>query len=57
MQQKKGYAYDLVLNKQQIDYVQDLNVSLGVQQKMLPFEQVCDMSIAQDALKLMAATK
>ena len=57
VQQKKGYAYDLVLNKQQIDYVQDLNVSLGVQQKILPFEQVCDMSIAQDALKLMAATK
>jgi ABC-type nitrate/sulfonate/bicarbonate transport system substrate-binding protein len=55
VQEHKGYAYDLVVSKEQIDYVQNLNVSLGVQKKMLPFEQVADMSIAKDALKLMGA--
>lgn len=53
VQKYKGYAYNLVLTPEQIDYVQKLNISLGVQKKMLPFDQVTDMSIARDALKLM----
>jgi ABC-type nitrate/sulfonate/bicarbonate transport system substrate-binding protein len=52
-QKYKGYAYNLVLNKEQIDYVQKLNISLGVQRKLLPFDEVADMSIARDALKLL----
>ena len=33
--------------------MQELNLSLGVQKTVLPFDQVCDMSIARDAIKLM----
>jgi hypothetical protein len=52
-QKYKGFAYDLVLSREQVDYVQNLNLSLGVQRQLLPFDQVADMSIARDALKLM----
>jgi ABC-type nitrate/sulfonate/bicarbonate transport system substrate-binding protein len=47
-------AQGLVLNKEHIDYVQNLNVKLGVQPSILPFEQVADMSLAQDALKMLS---
>ncbi len=30
--------------------MQQLNVDLGVQQKVLPFEQVADMSLAKEAM-------
>ena len=56
IQKFQGYAHGLVYTKEQIDYVQNLNVSLGVQGKLLPFDQVADMTIAQDALKMISAS-
>ena len=53
LQKYRGYAHNLILTQEQIDVVQDLNISLGVQQKRVSFDQVADMSIARDALKLM----
>ncbi|PWK61299.1 NitT/TauT family transport system substrate-binding protein [Aminobacter sp. AP02] len=44
-------AADLVLEPSRFDFIQKLNVEVGVQKDMLPFEQFADMSIAQDALK------
>jgi len=35
-------------------YMQAVNVSFGVQSGILPFAQVADMSLAADALKLLA---
>jgi ABC-type nitrate/sulfonate/bicarbonate transport system substrate-binding protein len=52
-QDHKPFAVDLVLSEQRVRYMQDLNVSLGVQKGVLPFEQVCDMSLARDAVKLL----
>ena len=52
-QENKPFAVDLVLSEQRVRYMQDLNVSLGVQKRVLPFEQVCDMSLARDAVKLL----
>jgi ABC-type nitrate/sulfonate/bicarbonate transport system substrate-binding protein len=49
----KPFAVDLVLAEERVRYMQELNVSLGVQKRMLPFEQICDMSLARDALKLL----
>jgi ABC-type nitrate/sulfonate/bicarbonate transport system substrate-binding protein len=49
----KPFAVDLVLAEERVRYMQELNVSLGVQRRMLPFEQICDMSLARDALKLL----
>src|SRR5262249_26980363 len=50
-QAPKPFAVDLVLSEERIGYMQDLNVSLGVQKRALPYEQVCDMSLAREALK------
>jgi ABC-type nitrate/sulfonate/bicarbonate transport system substrate-binding protein len=47
------FAVDLVLSEERVRYMQDLNVSLGVQKGVLPYEQVCDMSLARDAVKLL----
>ena len=51
-QQYRPFAVDLALSEARIDYMQRLNVSVGVQQDVLPFDQVADMSLARDALKL-----
>jgi ABC-type nitrate/sulfonate/bicarbonate transport system substrate-binding protein len=47
-------AANLVLSHERIDYLQNLNVKLGVQSAVLPFEKVADMSLAQDAIKLLS---
>jgi ABC-type nitrate/sulfonate/bicarbonate transport system substrate-binding protein len=48
-------ATNLVLAPEAIKYVQDLNVELGVQKAVLPFKDVADMSLAEEALKLLKA--
>ena len=53
IQRTKPFAANLVLTPERLDYMQKLNVELGVQQKALPFEQVADMSLARDAVKLL----
>jgi ABC-type nitrate/sulfonate/bicarbonate transport system substrate-binding protein len=53
IQRAQPYATDLVLSSVRINLVQQLNVDLGVQTKVLPFEQVADMSLARDAVKLL----
>jgi hypothetical protein len=40
------------LSEERVRYMQDLNISLGVQKGLLPYGQVTDMSLARDALKL-----
>jgi ABC-type nitrate/sulfonate/bicarbonate transport system substrate-binding protein len=52
-QDHKPFAVDLVLSEERVRYMQDLNVSLGVQKGVLPYERVCDMSLARDAVKLL----
>ena len=52
-QEHKPFAVDLVLSPERVRYMQDLNVSLGVQKSVLPFERICDMSLARDAVKLL----
>lgn len=50
----KVFATDLVLSQERIDYMQRVNITVGNQQKMLPFSEVADMSLAGEALKLIA---
>ena len=45
-------ATDLVLSEDQLRYIQDLNVELGSQKAVLAFSQCADMTLAQDAVKL-----
>ena len=52
-QKYKPFASNLVLTPQRLEYMQNLNVSFKVQSKVMPFEQVADMSIANEAIKLL----
>lgn len=52
IQKAQPFALDLILSEARLDYVQDLNVRLGIQKVKVPYGQVADMSIARDALKL-----
>lgn len=47
-------ATNLVIAPQQFEFAQQLNVRLGAQTKILSFEDTADMSLAQEALKLIA---
>jgi ABC-type nitrate/sulfonate/bicarbonate transport system substrate-binding protein len=51
-QKHKSFAVDLVLSEERVRYMQELNISLGVQKGLIPYEKVTDMSLARDALKL-----
>ncbi len=50
LQAEKTYAEDLALSPARVQYMQQLNVELGVQKKILPYEQVIDTSIAKEAV-------
>ena len=51
-QKYRPFAVDLVLSEERIDYMQRLNIAVGLQQEILPYAQVTDMTLARDALKL-----
>lgn len=55
-QRHNSFAVDLVLSEERVNYMQRLNVSLGVQKSLLPYGKVSDMSLAQDAIKLLETT-
>lgn len=48
-------ATNLVLSDKRIDYMQKLNVELGLQKTILPISEVADMSLALDAVKLLTS--
>jgi ABC-type nitrate/sulfonate/bicarbonate transport system substrate-binding protein len=52
IQKYKPYATDLVIDPDRMTFMQQLNLDLGVQNKILPYEQVADMSLAREALAL-----
>jgi ABC-type nitrate/sulfonate/bicarbonate transport system substrate-binding protein len=52
-QQPGAYAVDLALTEERLKYMQDLNVAQGVQSKVLPFDQIADMTLATDAVKML----
>jgi ABC-type nitrate/sulfonate/bicarbonate transport system substrate-binding protein len=53
IQQYKPFAVNLALTPDRLRIIQELNISSNVQKAVLPFEQVADMSLAADALKLL----
>lgn len=50
LQRRKIYAEDLVLSPERVQYMQELNISLGVQKKILPYDQIFDTSLAKEAV-------
>lgn len=53
IQANHPYAENLVLSPERIDFVQKVNVEFKDQSRILPFDQVADMSLAQQAIKLL----
>ena len=53
VQTYKPYAVNLAVTPERLRYMQQLNVSFKVQQGILPFERVADMSLAADAVRLL----
>ena len=49
------YAVNLTLAPERLQYMQALNMRFNVQSGMLPFDRVADMSLATEALGLLAA--
>jgi NitT/TauT family transport system substrate-binding protein len=45
------YASDIVLSPERVKWMQDLNVSLEVQKRILPYEKVVDPSLVRNALE------
>ena len=54
IQKYQPYALEVGLTPQRVAYLQELNVAVGLQSKVLPFEQVADMSVAQGAKKFLS---
>ena len=50
LQKHKIYAEDLVLSPERVQYMQQLNVDVGAQKKILPYDQVIDTSLAKEAV-------
>ncbi|MGD9902115.1 MAG: ABC transporter substrate-binding protein [Vicinamibacterales bacterium] len=53
VQQYKPFATSLVLEPGRLEYLQKLNADFGNQQRVLPFAEVADMSLAEAALRLL----
>lgn len=51
-QQNRPFAENLLLSEAQIRYIQELNVAMSLQHRVLPGDLVVDMSLARDALML-----
>jgi ABC-type nitrate/sulfonate/bicarbonate transport system substrate-binding protein len=51
-QDEHPYAADLLLPENKLDFIQTLNVAMGLQSRVRPFGAITDMSMAADALKL-----
>ena len=51
-QDAKPFPPGIALTPERVKYIQELNVQMGLQKQVLPFEKVADMSLAAEALKL-----
>jgi ABC-type nitrate/sulfonate/bicarbonate transport system substrate-binding protein len=53
VQSRKPYAADLELSEERVQYMQELNIRLGVQKKILPYDQLVDPSLAREAVAML----
>ena len=53
IQANQPFAKDLVLSDDRINFIQQLNVEFKNQSQVLPIATVADMSLANDALKVL----
>jgi ABC-type nitrate/sulfonate/bicarbonate transport system substrate-binding protein len=53
LQSHKIYAEDLIISPERVQYMQELNVALGLQKRIMPYDQIIDTSLARDAVALL----
>src|SRR5262249_16729522 len=53
LQTFKPFAHGLMPSPERVRYMQQINLDFQIQTAMLPFDRVVDMSLAQDAGKLL----
>jgi hypothetical protein len=54
IQANQPFAKDLILSDDRINFVQRVNVEFKNQSQVLPMASIADMSLANDALKLLS---
>ena len=52
-QDAKPFPPAIAITSERVRYIQELNVSMGLQRNILPFDHVADVSMAAEALKLL----
>jgi ABC-type nitrate/sulfonate/bicarbonate transport system substrate-binding protein len=57
LQTYKPFASDLMLSPERVRYMQQINLDFQIQKEMLPFERVVDLSLAEDARKLLETSR
>jgi ABC-type nitrate/sulfonate/bicarbonate transport system substrate-binding protein len=50
LQQRKIYDENLVLTEERVQYMQELNIQIGGQKKVIPYDQLLDTSLAKEAV-------
>ena len=53
LQTYQPFASDLTLSPERVRYMQQVNIEFEIQKEMLPYERVVDMTLAEDAIKLL----
>jgi hypothetical protein len=54
LQTYKPFASDLTLSPERVRHMQQINIEFQIQKEILPYERVVDMSLAEDARKLLS---
>ena len=50
LQKRKIYAEDLVLSEERVQYMQELNMKISGQKKIIPYDELIDTSLAKEAV-------
>ncbi len=50
-QQRQPYALDLMLDEARLTYMQEVNIAMGAQSRILPYGEIADMSLAREAIR------
>ena len=48
-------SFNLIISDQSINYLQNLNLEMGIQKTKLPIDKIADMSMAREAMKMIGA--
>jgi ABC-type nitrate/sulfonate/bicarbonate transport system substrate-binding protein len=50
LQKRKIYAEDLILSEERVQYMQELNMKISGQKKIIPYNELIDTSLAKEAV-------